>query len=295
MTGAPREPDTRIFVQIPAYRDSELAPTLLSLYRRARHPERLRTVVLWQKDPEDSLPDSVYKLPDLHIVETPAERSLGPNWARSILQAEVGDEPYSLLLDSHHRFVTGWDDLTLAMYRELPAAKPILSSYLPPYSPGDSRARRLREPYIISPLRRDAGVLTRLTSHPLYGWRGLDAPPRGDYVSLHFLFAETSFLTETPVDSGVYFFGDEVALSLRAFTNGWDIFCPHRVIGWHAYDRASREPHWDRHDDWWAANQRSIDHLRDLFTGDPSTRALLGTARTVHEFEEYTMQRLVAA
>jgi hypothetical protein len=37
-----------MFVQIPAYRDSELAATLLDLYAKARCPEFLRVVVLWQ-------------------------------------------------------------------------------------------------------------------------------------------------------------------------------------------------------------------------------------------------------
>jgi hypothetical protein len=33
---------TVLYVQIPAYRDSELAPTLRSLYRNATHRRRMR-------------------------------------------------------------------------------------------------------------------------------------------------------------------------------------------------------------------------------------------------------------
>lgn len=35
----------QIFVQIPAYRDRELLPTIMNLFVQARRPQRLRVVV----------------------------------------------------------------------------------------------------------------------------------------------------------------------------------------------------------------------------------------------------------
>ena len=43
-----------IFVQIPAYRDPELIPTLIDMIDRARRPGRLHVTVCWQHDEKDS-------------------------------------------------------------------------------------------------------------------------------------------------------------------------------------------------------------------------------------------------
>lgn len=97
----------RIYVQIPAYRDSELGPTLRDLYRKAARPEALRVAVLWQKASNETLPPAVRRLPGLELIEIPFEESRGCNWARIQLQARWRGEPYTMFLDSHHRFASG--------------------------------------------------------------------------------------------------------------------------------------------------------------------------------------------
>ncbi|MFH8251931.1 GlcNAc-transferase family protein [Microbacterium sp. B2969] len=288
----------RIFVQIPAYLDTELASTLRDLYRKAAEPETLRTVVLWQHDEGQALPADVLRLPGLTIIETDAAASRGPNWARRRLGEELADEPYSLLLDSHHRFAPGWDAQVVGMHEGLVGRgipKPLVTSYLPAYLPGAGARSRQQDPYVVSPMERDDGVLTRLTSHPLYRWEVLEAPVRGTYVSLHFLFSSSDFTREVPIDPAVYFFGDEIALSVRAFTYGWDVYHPHRILGWHAYDRASREPHWERHREWGDAQRASLARQRSLYTGGSDTAQLRGSARSVADFEAHALHRLVVA
>ena len=36
-------------------------------------------------------------------------------------------------------------------------------------------------------------------------------------------------------------------MTVRAFTHGYDLFYPHRVILWHEYTRNYRPKHWDDH------------------------------------------------
>ncbi len=290
--------DRRIFVQIPAYLDADLPYTLLDLYRTATRPELLRTVVLWQKATSETMPAKVHGLPNLTVVEWPSELSQGPNWARELLRAQRGDEPFTLLLDSHHRFVPGWDDLVIGMHDSLRLAgieKPLLTTYLPSFVPGKGPELRGSDVHRIYPLQREDGILTRLTSYPIHGWRALDAPISADYLSLHFVFAGGEFNETAVIDPDVYFFGDEIAAGLRAYTHGWDMFHPHRIIGWHAYSRSARQPHWDTHPDWYVAHRKSLEHLRALFTDSPQTRHLLGGRRTVAEYESFIMQKLVKA
>ena len=284
----------RIFVQIPAYRDSELASTLWSLYAKARHPERLRVCVAWQHAPEETLPEAVRALPNLEILDIPHERSRGCNWARRKLQRRWRGEPYTLLLDSHQRFVSEWDALTLAMYRGLRrrgVARPIITAYLPAYDPRREPGGRRKRPYKIYPFEREGGLLLRLTSYPIPSWTALREPIPAAFASLHFLFTAGQFNRDVPFDPEIYFFGDEVLTGLRAFTRGYDLFHPHVIVGWHCYDRATRLGHWHDHPRWHEQNRRSLAKLARLFRrGDSHARG----RRTVADYEEHIMTKLIA-
>src|SRR6267154_2223317 len=74
-----------IYVQIPAYRDSQLSRTLLDLYAKAADPTRLRVAVAWQHAWDERLAPSVRGLPGLEIIGIPCAASRGCNWARSLL------------------------------------------------------------------------------------------------------------------------------------------------------------------------------------------------------------------
>ena len=94
-----------IFVQIPSYRDPELPRTLRELYANAAHPESLHVVVAWQFAEQELIAKKIRELPGLEIIPIPHRESKGCNWARRLLQERYAGERYSLLLDSHHRFV----------------------------------------------------------------------------------------------------------------------------------------------------------------------------------------------
>ena len=286
----------QIYVQIPAYRDSELSHTLLDLYAKAADRSRLRVAVAWQHAPDEQLAARVRALPGLEILDIPASQSRGCNWARSLLQRRWRGETYTLFLDSHHRFTRGWDEMAIGMYqtvRRSGVRKPIITAHLPAYTPDVEPAGRSMRPYRIYPFARERGVLTRLTSLPIPCWRSLSAPVDASYISLHFLFAAGTYNTDVPVDPSIYFSGDEVATSLRAYSSGYDFFHPHRVVAWHAYDRAARVPHWRDHQPA-AARQdvRSFATLRRMYSGRRTGRFALGTHRSIQQYEERIMMRL---
>lgn len=176
-------------------------------------------------------------------------------------QERWGGETYTLLLDSHHRFVDGWDDLVRNMYDGLVAGgvdRPLLTGYLPAYDPELEPLGRGCAPYRMYPLAREDGVLTKLTSHPIPWWTTLEAPVPADFLSLHFVFTAGTFNVEVPFDPELYFFGDELVLGLRAFTRGYELFHPHQIVGWHAYSRNQRVPHWDDHPDWYERHRTAL-------------------------------------
>jgi hypothetical protein len=282
-------------VQIPAYRDAELSATLLDLYAKADSPSLLRVSVVWQHGPREKLSPSLRRLPCLEILDVPHHESRGCNWARSLLQTNWGNEPFTLLLDSHHRFVSGWDGTLIKMYQDLlrrSSEKPIITAYLPSYNPDQDPRGRKRRPYKIYPYARESGLLTRLTSFPIPGYKALTKPVAADFASLHFLFAAGWFNREIPFDPRIYFFGDEVLMSLRAYTHGYDLFHPHMVLGWHSFDRTTRVPHWIDHSDWRKRHDRSLAIMRKIFKGEDSGSFGTGKQRSVAEYENHILLEL---
>jgi hypothetical protein len=289
--------DRRIFIQIPAYRDPELGPTLRDLFDKARHPKSLRVAVLWQSGAADRL-DLRLKGRNVEIIEVAHTKSKGCNWARSELQRRWEGEPYTLVLDSHHRFARHWDQKLLDAYDALKdrgVEKPIVTAYLPPYDPLNEPYGRQNKPLKIYPFDRSGGLLLRLIGRPILGARQLTGPIPGEFVSLHCLFAAGDFNRDVPFDPNCYFFGDEVATSLRAFTHGYDIFHPHQVIGWHCYDRAYRATHWGDNPGWAGLEAASRQRLRRLLSGKPIKGFGRGDRRSLDEFEDRLLVKLCEA
>ncbi len=286
-----------IYVQIPAYRDSELPKTLQSLLRMATNASRIRIGIVWQRGPTEELPRSLITQHAIDIMEVPYQESKGCNWARNLLQQGWQGEPYTLLIDSHQRFVRGWDQLLIDMYeglRQQHVEKPILTGYLPPYDPVNEPHGRLHKPMQIYPLDHENGLLTKLVSYPIPFWKQLDGPRPAHFVSLHFLFTTGQFNRDIIFDPGIYFFGDEVVTSLRAFTAGYDLFHPHRVVGWHAYDRRTRTPHWADHATWTDQEKISSERIRSLYEGQLTGRYGLGTVRSRKAYETYIFRTLIS-
>ncbi len=293
---ASRSSNARIYVQMPAYRDTELSATLRDLFAKADAPQSLRVAVAWQRSEREHLEPSVRRLPGLELLEIPATRSRGVNWARALLQRRWRGEKYTLFLDSHHRFARGWDTMAVDMFERVRSSgvrKPILTAHLPAYVPDLEPAGRRMRPYKIYPHSREDGLLTKLTSSPIHAWRSLTQPVEAGFISLHFLFAAGTFNRELPFDPSIYFSGDEVATSLRAFCAGYDAYHPHRILGWHSYDRTTRRSHWTDHLEAPWQNSRSFATLARLFSGRRKGQFALKRRRSLRQYEERIMCPLV--
>jgi hypothetical protein len=287
----------RIYVQIPAYRDPELLPTVTDLLAQARHPERLNVCVAWQYGADEGeVGRRLRAMPGVEVIAIPASQSKGCNWARELLQQRWDGQEYTLFLDSHHRFVPGWDASLVTMHHELcnsGVEKPILTSYLPAYDPATDPAGRIESVYRLAVAERRYGIPFRLVGHPVQDWRRRISPSTAEYVSLHLLFAEGPFNEKVPFDPGIYFFADEIAIALRAYTHGYSLFSPNTLLGWHLYDRRTRTTHWADHPDWVSLNQMSVQRLRQLFAGTLAGKHGVGNVRTISEYEAYAQVTLI--
>ena len=285
-----------IFVQIAAYRDPELIPTIKDCIARAAKPERLHFCIGWQHSPDENI-DELAGIPNIVIIDVPHTETKGACWIRRKIQEQYKGEKYTLQLDSHHRFVQDWDKVVVKMYKGLVKdgyKKPLLTTYLCSYDPKNDPQSRLNEAWQINYDRFLPEGPIFLRPSTLKGWKELTKPVPSRALSAHFIFTRGKFCNEVPYDEELYFHGEEISLAVRAYTHGYDLFHPHIPLVWHQYIRAGSKKHWDDHQNWGALNSISYNRVKILLgvDGEDSSqinygKVGLGTERTLQQFERY--------
>jgi hypothetical protein len=292
--------DNKIFVQIASYRDPELLPTIRDCIAKAKYPENLTFGICWQRDETESLEefadDTRFTVLDYHW-----SKSKGLCWARSEIQKLWKGEQYTMQLDSHHRFLQDWDELLIDMMEMTGSEKPIITSYAGMYRPSDNKLLNV-EPYKMVASNFTPGGTILFRPHAIEGWESLDSPIPARFVSGHFFFTIGKHCEEYKYDPNIYFAGDEISLSIRSFTLGYDLYHPHITVVWHEYTREYRTKHWTDFNKenqekgivekpWWEMDNDSKRRLRHMLQEEDNNIDLgeygLGNVRTHRDYELY--------
>jgi hypothetical protein len=292
------KPNELIFIQIASYRDPELVPTIQDMIYRAKHPENLTFGIAWQYSPDDEW-DSLQEFridPRFKIIEIDYRKSEGACWARNKIQQCYNQEEYTLQLDSHHRFVQDWDEQLINMYKGLQDRgykKPLITSYIPSYNPENDPEGRVQVPWKMNFDRFIPEGAVFFLPASIDNYKELDSPIPARFYSAHFAFTTGKFAEEVQHDPEYYFHGEEISIAVRAFTHGYDLFHPHKVIAWHEYTRKGRTKHWDDSKTWGERNTISHQRNRKLFGMDNEVQDIefgkygFGTERTLEDYERY--------
>lgn len=292
-----------ILVHLPAYRDPELIPTIKDALEKAKYPKRIHFGICRQYHPEDGFDDlSEYKKDKrFKIYECHYTEAKGLPWARAVINDTLlTDEDYVCQLDSHHRFAQDWDETLIEMHNglEKKGYKPILAAYLPLYDPFNDPEKRTMEPwqqqfvcfYPHGTIFIRPGLLT--------GWQEMTEPPMSRFLSGHFCFARSQWARDIRHDPDIYFSGEEINLTVRSYTHGYDLFHPHKLVVWHSTMREERagKLKWDDDAklgvDWWNKQEYARKKIRCLFRVESDdtidlTGYDLGTERTLRDYEKY--------
>lgn len=235
----------RILVQIAAYRERDLVPTLENLFAQAADPGRLQVALCWQRSEEESL-QQFAEDQRMRVVDVPWQQSRGLGWARRITQHLYEGEEFVMQIDAHERFVNGWDAQLCEMLAELDSPKPVLTVYPEPFTPGQplSESGQLRK--LIPTSFHEHGDARIGAVKFGHHEEEAAAPLRGRLMAGGFFFTLGQHCLEVPQDPLIYF-SDEVVTSVRSWTHGYDIFHPHRHLAWHHYARPECSRHWNDH------------------------------------------------
>jgi uncharacterized protein (UPF0297 family) len=292
-----------IFIHLPAYREPELVPTIKSALENAEFPERIHFGICRQFNPEDKFDnvdefrnDKRFNIYDMNYTE-----AKGLPYARSIINDQLlTNQDFVCQLDSHHRFDKNWDSTLLKWYYDLKndGYNPLICGYSPYYDPFNDPAGRTMEPWLSEAacFYPFGTIFIRPCGIP--DWQNLTKPFPARFLSGHFAFGPNKWAKEVRHDPVLYFSGEEINLTVRSFTSGYDLFHPHRVVIWHATMRTERDGilFWDdqykrgdysfgkKQDD---ARAKIRQLLRTEDNGFDMTGYDLGTVRTLRDYEKY--------
>jgi hypothetical protein len=281
-----------IFISVASYRDKICPTTLQSIYRNAAYPENVYVGICQQNDPEDDvdcITEGMKEIPQyksqVRVVRLKHQEAKGPTYARFLCSTLYNGEEYYLQIDSHCKFIQDWDVLLIAMITDLKASgipKPVLSHYTPNYEDHKDR------PDPNSPVTTICKAWfteDNLISLEGAGWNTPESLPKPNaYIAAGMFFCEGYFLKDIPFDPELdfLFIGEELLLSARFYTNGWDIFTPNRNTIYHLYTRGGDPKFWDnQHTD----SKQASEKVRYLLGLHKDTKKL--TPRQLHLLEVY--------
>jgi hypothetical protein len=172
--------------------------------------------------------------------------------------------------------------------------KPLLTGYVSSFDPDNDPQGRMQEPWrmVFDRFIPEGAVFFLPETIP--NWQSLTEPVTSRFYSAHYCFTLGQFSKEVQHNPEYYFHGEEISIAARAYTWGYDLFHPHKVLIWHEYTRKGRTKQWDDDKEWGSKNSHSHFTNRKLFGMDGETQEGhdgpygFGTVRTLRDYEKYS-------
>ena len=245
-----------VFISIASYRDTQTQSTVNNLINTATNPNNLRIVVV-----EQNLKRDKYKvnsdLPKVRVLRNIEGK--GPAWARYLATTLYNGEQYFMQIDSHMTFIKGWDTIMKQQTASIQNNHAIFTCYPPPKI-SEFPVKSITENWSLD---HHNHIIAQGKITPSDG-----VPSLGIFVSAGFIFCGDAelFLREIPYDPNLkYLFqGEEILLSARLFTSGWDVYHPAVCVCSHDYIRENQPKVWKNNPDFWVHNKNAVRKYRYL-------------------------------
>lgn len=245
-----------IMVSVASYRDSQCEPTLQNMIDTADNPDNLRIWVCQQNEKSDedcvgfcNIDKDLCNGDKVNIQRLDHTQARGPCWARYLLMQKWNGEEYFMQIDSHSRFKPHWDTEYINMLKLCDSPKPCLTNYPCDYyiDSGKMDDHLLRGGLYIENFDKEDG-LTRVQSE--YQNKAPKKPFVSEAWGACFSFSSGLICKEASYDpyTPFLFFGEELDIALRLFTNGWDLFSPNKTLIFTTFSRKHRKTFWEHPD-----------------------------------------------
>jgi hypothetical protein len=296
-----------VFVQIAAYRDSEVEKTVLDAIAQSSGDNRISFGIhnCYLEEREFISRGLFPPKHSISIINSRAPENLGVQASRKVANSLYSGEDYYLQVDSHSRFAALWDKRlisTYSFYESLGISNPLITQYPAAYSYDDYGN------HVFSPsrsIKQDNYWPTRIDfTENREQFKGTRIPTQTaaavdqfcsytGSISAGFIFTNGSFAQIEP-NPQIAFWGEETLTAARAFTHGFDLVTPFQDIIWHLYvsgqplERVRRHHAWLDFPDLWRQldAQSKIEYFRIMTQREVGPSAL-GSARTLDDYEQF--------
>ena len=290
----------RIFISIASYRDPELQWTIKSAIENANNPDNLYFGVVHQG--VDSELFDINAIKNMSLIKMHPKEAKGAGFARAKAMELYSGQEYFLQIDSHTRFVPGWDAICIDQLnraKNISGHSRVLLSYFPaPYEPERNGGMFLvkNNPKIKSYPTRQKILLNKRKQWTAerfeFDSKLKENPELSETVLGGFMFSDGSIVNEVPYDPEISFFGEEICFAMRSWTRGWDIYSPSKNIVYHFYSRGGYSKIWKdrnlRGISWKELEEISYNKQKRILCGEEEGVFGAGNVRTLAEYEIFT-------
>ncbi len=290
----------RIFISIASYRDPELQWTIKSATENANNPDNLYFGVVHQG--VDSELFDIDAIKNMSLIKMHPKEAKGAGFARAKAMELYSGQEYFLQIDSHTRFVPGWDAICIDQLnraKNISGHSRVLLSYFPaPYEPERNGGMFLvkNNPKIKSYPTRQKILLNKRKQWTAerfeFDSKLKENPELSETVLGGFIFSDGSIVNEVPYDPEISFFGEEICFAMRSWTRGWDIYSPSKNIVYHFYSRGGYSKIWKdrnlRGISWKELEDISYNKQKRILCGEEEGVFGAGNIRTLAEYEIFT-------
>lgn len=287
----------KIFISIASYRDKLLATTINDAYTKAKFKDNLVFGVFEQADDNEKLDLNQFSFrKQIIYASVDPKLTKGVCWARQHIQKMISSEKYYLQIDAHTLFEDEWDQTLIAHLTEIKKyhAKPIISGYPNNFNAATFEKNSHVPNTVCSILNLEERnhLFERYGFHPPVG--GFTLSPyekvHGYHLGACFIFSESNFVKEVPYDDAVFFGGEEIIISIRAWTSGFNIFHLSKIPLNHCWDKSYggvvQRDYAPGHSE--KIQQEAKDHISKLVRNQLDASYGLGDKRSIDDYMKYS-------
>jgi hypothetical protein len=283
-----------IFIQIASYHDFELPRTIKDAIEKSSGKFKINFGVhhCYHSKDEITLPN----MPNVGYVKSLAPQNIGLGLSRSLAHSFYNGEDYYYQIDAHSRFVQNWDEKIvrdLRNYQAFGIEKPIITAYPMVYSYSNKELKLY-----------PGGGVTEISFHEnVHQFKNSRIPSQTAItnrenniftksVSGGNIFTVGGFIEPNP---DIAFYGEEIFIAARAFTNGFDLMVPSEETLYHLYYSDNLDPSNRRRLIWKdypaefnIMDDKSKNIIYNTLSQGLKGDLLLGNERTIKEYSDFT-------
>lgn len=289
----------RIFVSIASYRDPFLFDTINDCFEKAHNPNNVFIGIFDQSFVDEKLKLNSFLYRDnIRYLQIDPIYARGLGFARHVVQTLYDNEEFYLQIDAHTLFEPDWDLSLTQQHQELSLYhdKIIITGYPHLYMIDDTTNNVVKNKIdgilCLVPNKDTAFTSENIVTGVSHVVNDDSKFKHGFFIAGGFMFAEGSVIEKVPYDPNYYFSCEQESMSIRLFTNGYNIFYTDNLPLYHYYGTKNRHTPWSdeqsnivtHYQKWYLSEKSSRERYNKFLKNQDLGIYSMGTVRSLDDY-----------